>query len=109
MVVGLIIRLSPGHVIREMLVSLRSTRALALDATRLDFAEYQKNSGADVLVVQPYCILQSAASANHSQFRIRAQTSESSVRHQHTAPTPGIPSSRLVTALITPIMTSLES
>lgn len=61
MVVGLIIRLSPGHLIREMLVSFLTTLLLREDVELI----YK--------VIQTYPFLQSLTTANHPEFRIRVE------------------------------------
>jgi len=64
MVVGLVIRLSPGHLIREMLV-------------RRDWFPVKVESwGLTGIVVQTYSVLQSSATSHHPQLGLRAEAGE---------------------------------
>ena len=63
MVVGLIIRLSPGHLIREMLVSIPSA---------------WKERYLTSIVLQTYPFLQPLASAHHPQLGVRTEAGEDS-------------------------------
>jgi hypothetical protein len=89
MVVGLIIRLSPGHLIREMLVSwFIFFDEIHLTAEPPDLGDYFTQPPSLhrcleytlISVVQTHLVLQLAPSAHHSQLGLRAQAGESGFR-----------------------------
>lgn len=71
MFVGLVVRLAPGTMIREMLVSVFS---ISKDG-RLTYCTCM------IIDIQAHPVLQSAATSHHPELRIRAQAGEFLVDH----------------------------